>query len=886
MFLVGAVCLLAFGYQAYRYLTFDSRRPGPTGEVLADLEEIDHIPLEHGAAKGFNVIVISLDTTRADHLECYGNTAIRTPNLNAMAENGVLFANAFTPSPSTLPGHSSIFTGLYPYHHGARANGTFKLDPSHTTLAEILKQQGYNTCGAIGAYVLDSRFGIGQGFDQFYDDLSKGKKWAPHMFRERPAEYTNEVIFEWLEEHAPKADGNEPDSPFFMWIHYFDAHAPYMPAEPFRSQYAKNLYDGEIAYVDANIGNLLAKLDGLGVRDNTLIVVAGDHGEGLGEHGEQTHSLLTYDATLHTPLIFHSPKLLPNGHVIRKQVCNVDIAPTILDLLGVDSDRQFDGVSLARDSQTWHKGIYFETIATAVLHGWAPLFGVRHDDLKYIHAPTPEIYDLKDDPRELVNLFTQRTEQAVALSKELDDHIGDDPFRQNAPVQLTAMDPAVAKSLKALGYVGSKAGDDLNLAEAAKYDPKDMVPHWERITKAENQIAAGEFNEGVAGLEECLEEVPDDVYALRNLGSAYITMGKLDEAEKCFTKALSLEKRDSGIYLGLARVYVRQRKFDQAEEALDKAEAIDPLDAAVWGSRGALAANRNQPAKAEEYYLKAIEMDPGTTGPNAYVQLGQMYMGSMQLDKAREAFEKAIELDNLNPAAHSGMADVLISEDKLDEAEQELKIAVRFDPNQPYVLATLASLYDKKHDFEQARSLVDRSLAINENSVAALNVLGLIEKHTGHLDKAMELFRKALEIQPLYLASNINLAQCHAALDEKEQAVKIFEKVLARNPNVPIALANVGVYHATHNRPQQAIRFLTRAVRVQPDYALAHSNLGALLMEQGKPKQAIFHLRRGLELDPDQQGHEAMEHELRKLERAMEAATQPAPTEQPAETSP
>lgn len=887
LFLVGAACVLAFGYQAYRYLTFESRKPRATGKILAKLDEADHIPVEHGAAKGFNVIVISLDTTRADHLQCYGNTAIRTPNLNAMAQNGVLFANAFTPSPSTLPGHSSIFTGLYPYHHGARANGTFKLDPPQTTLAEILKQQGYNTCAAISAYVLDSRFGIGQGFDQFNDDLSKGVRWAPHMFRERPAEYTNEVIFEWLDEHAPKPAEDEPGSPFFVWIHYFDAHAPYMPAEPFRSRYAKNLYNGEIAYVDMNIGKLLAKLDDLGVRDNTLIVVAGDHGEGLGEHGEKTHSLLTYDATLHTPLIFHSPKLMPKGHVIRKQVSNVDIMPTILDLLGVDSDLEFDGVSLIKDSQTWHEGIYFETITTLTMHGWAPLFGIRHDDFKYIHAPTPEIYDLKNDPKELVNLFGQEAEQAVALSKELDRHVGDDVFRQGAPVQMASMDPDVAENLKALGYVGSVTGDELDVAAAAQFDPKDMVPLWENVSHANNLIAAGEIREGVKILEEYVEEVPDNIYARGCLGQAYLSMSKIDEAEKTFLRILEIgrqkagSKIDPGHLVTLGRIYLRQRKFDEAEEQIELALEMEPEHARAISALGALAAAQGDKEKAEAYYRQAIEIDPGSTGPSAYVELANMFLYSLEHEKAREAFNQAIELDKLNGAAHLGLGSILVEEDKLDDAMEEFEVAVRYMPNHPSLLASLAMLYDKQHQADKAMEFIERALTVNESCLPALNNQGLILKHAGDLEKAMDAFNRALELSPGFLPARLNLALCYVARREEEKAVAEFIIVLRYNPAIPQALANVGAYHANHGRPARAKQFLARALQLAPDYALAHANYGSLLLQEGNRREALVHLKKSLELDPDQAGKEDLEYRVGQLAVSVKAAEASAATTQP-----
>ena len=247
--------------------------------IVPKLEQVAGIDTPPALLRDFNVLLITMDTTRADHLRAYGHTGVETPNLDSLAQRGVLFSQAITPSPSTLPAHSSIHTGLYPFHHGARANGTFRLTDDVQTLAETFQAAGYQTGAAISAFVLDGRFGLPQGFDDYNDDLSKGVKHSPHMFRERPAEFTNEVVFRWLDEHAPAGK-------FFYWAHFFDPHAAYLPPEPYRSKYAHDRYSGEIAYTDAQIGKLLEKLESLGVRDRTLVVLTADHGEGLGEHGE------------------------------------------------------------------------------------------------------------------------------------------------------------------------------------------------------------------------------------------------------------------------------------------------------------------------------------------------------------------------------------------------------------------------------------------------------------------------------------------------------------------------------------------------------------------------------------------------------------------------
>lgn len=872
LFGIGFVCLAIFAFQVARY--YRAKPIEPTGEIMAGLEETDRIPAHPGDVEGFNVLIITMDTTRADHLGCYGHLGIQTPNIDALARSGVLFANAFTPSPSTLPGHSSIHTGLYPYHHGARANGTFVLSPESRSLAEILRDAGYATGAVISAYVLDSRFGLDQGFDTYDDDLSKGIKHGEHMFRERPAEFTNEKAFAWLDAHA--------DSKFFLWVHYFDPHAPYLPPEPFRSRYQKQPYDGEIAYADHEIGALVRKLDELGVRDRTLIVLAGDHGEGLGEHKENTHSMLIYDATLHTPLIFSSPTLFAQGHVVREQVSNVDIVPTVLDLLGVATETQFDGVSLLRGAAERPKSIYIETVCTLVLHGWAPLFGIRHGSAKYIHAPRPEYYDLADDPKELKNLFEQRPEEVAALSTELDRHIGEDRYGEAALAQAIPMDAETTKKMAALGYVGAVTPRSVDAEAAALLDPKDMIPHWESVQKASNLIAAGKLHEGREILEACVEEVPGDVYALRNLAQVYLSLNRLDDAENMLRQALEHEKQDPTLYVVLGRTLSRRGDFAAAEELFEHARKMDPDYAGTLVALASLAAARNRFDQAEAYYRQAIEMDPGTTGPDAYVELGMMYLSLLRYDDARKAFNSAIEIEALNGFARAGLGSILAEEGKFDEAEEEFRIANRFEPGQPVFMANLAGLYDKKREYDKAKALAEQALAINDSCAPALNNLGLIMKHLGDMDKAIELFERVLDSQPAYLACRLNLAQCYLARQEEEKAAEQFEQVLRYNPAVPSALVNLGVYHFKRGRPDQALQLFQRALRADPDYALAHGHYGRMLLQSGRVREALFHLRRSLELEPDQPGYEELEHQVRVLAERLGAFASPDPTTRPA----
>ncbi len=872
LLIAGALaCLMVIGALARGGCRKDAPPPqGPTPEAGSQSIEGDRIGLSSGAASGFNVLLITLDTMRADHLGCYGHRGIQTPNLDALAGRGVRFAKAFTPSPSTLPGHGTILTGLYPYRHGARTNGSHKLGPQNVTMAEVLKENGYATMAAISAYVLDSRFGPDQGFDLYDDDLSRGVKYSNRSIRERPAEFTNEVVFGWLDRHVR--------SKFFVWVHYFDAHAPYLPPEPYRSRYAAQPYDGEIAHVDEQIGALLARLDKLGLRDKTLVIVAGDHGEGLGQHGEATHSLLVYDATLHTPLIFHNPALFLQGYVVEHAVTNAAIMPTVLDLLGIESEQQFDGASLLQPAAQWPQQLYAETITTLIHHGWAPLFALRDSKLKYIHGPRPELYDIVEDPDELVDLIDRRPEDVVALAAALNGHIGVDSFGEKAITQATALDRETAAKLAALGYVGSVVDPEgIDLEAAVRMDPKDAILHFEKVQHAGHLIEAGNFHEGVTLLETAVDEVPGDTHTLRSLGGAYLTMGRTDDALRLFLRSLEIDSGNAGVHTRIARIYIGQRQFEEARSMLEQAKALDPKYAAVYAAEGALAVSLGRPDEATRLFERAIEMDPGTTGPQALVEMGLLHLRVLDYDKARQAFKRAIEIDAFNGMAHAGLGSILVKEDKNEEAGQEFAVAARFAPNRPVLLANQAGLYDKLGEYEKAKSFAEQAIGVNPKCAPALNNLGLIVQHTGDPDRAMELFNRVLKNEPRELASRINLALCYLAKGLEDKAAEQFEETLKHNPDVPIALANLGVYRANHGRSDLALDYFERALQADPSYALAHAHYGTVLLQRGQARKALFHLKKTLELDPTQPGHEQLERQVRHLEQSFPPNAPPDP---------
>lgn len=835
-------------------------REAITGEIALESEEVDHIEAPQGALSDYNVLVITTDTTRADHIGCYGNRGVKTPVIDQLASEGILCAHATTPSPSTLPAHSSLLTGLYPNHHGARANGTFRLEDKVTTLAERLKDDGYNTGAFISAFVLDSRFGLGQGFDLYHDDLTKGMKYSANMFRERAAELTNEPATKWLREHA------NDDKPFFMWVHYFDPHAVYLPPEPFRTQYKHDPYDGEIAYVDSQIGVLLSQLEELGVRDKTLVVYTSDHGEGMGEHGEQTHSLLIYDSTLHVPMIWHAPAGLPQGKLIDRQTCLIDVAPTILHLLGKDVPEELDGINLCQQPEEEKRSVLIETISTMTMHGWAPLVGVRRDDFKYILAPTPELYNLTDDPDELTNLHDDTPQLVKELGGQLANWLGDDPYLANkGGIDLGNMevDDEAMRRLAALGYIKTSSADDVEMEE--RLDPKDQIAQWETVQKAIHLKAEGKPLTAITMLERALAESPGDVYARSILAHAYQQVGETERAMTNLQLAIETEPNNEGLWLSIAGIHLKQRNIVEAEAAIEEALKIQPETAQAFLLRGQILLQGGDPNEALRLYHKALEMDPGTTGPNAYNSIGMVHLVYGRFDEARDAFNNAIRLDSLNATAHDGLANILIHQGRTEQAMRELQIALKFDPNQTRALATLASLLSQKGDQDKALEVAQRALDISPKFGILHNNLGLIYRRIDNQELAEKHYQQAIEYEPHLGEAYVNLAQLYRKQGKEEDSIKQFQAAIKASPYRPnaIALFNLGVHYYNEGEIPKAIAFYVRALRTNPDYAKVHRYLASIyaMPEYHRPKLAMFHLRRTLELEPDQEGAE----ELRKL---------------------
>jgi arylsulfatase A-like enzyme/Flp pilus assembly protein TadD len=793
--------------------------------TLPKLEQASGIDAPPALLRDFNVLLITMDTTRADHLRAYGHTGVETPNIDGLAQRGVLFSHAITPSPSTLPAHSSIHTGLYPFHHGARANGTFRLTDDVQTLAETFQAAGYRTGAAISAFVLDGRFGLPQGFDDYNDDLTKGIKHSPHMFRERPAELTNEVVFRWLDEHARAGK-------FFYWAHFFDPHAAYLPPEPYRSKYAHDRYTGEIAYTDAQIGKLLEKLETLGVGDRTLVILAGDHGEGLGEHGEQTHALLMYDSTLHVPMIYSAPPPFPQGVRASDQASLVDVMPTILDLVDIAAPPDLDGRSLREPAPSGQRALYIENLSTQVLHGWAPLLGVHRGDYKFIHAPTPELYALRGDPRELVNRYEDEPLIAADLHAQLQGFVGDDPYMGTAAQQNLPLDAETEELLRSLGYVFTAEDAVPATPDSYRLNPKDMVHHWEKVQAAVNQHIRGEVAEAIRNLEQALVEVPEDRWARQVLAGAYQTYGEYEKAYEMIQSVAERQPDDAATLSSLGSVLLMLNRVEEAEEELRRALELDPRSGPARLALARIAGRRHDELTQRALLHEVIEVDPGTSGPAAYNAIGRLELKKRALAPARVAFEAALEIDRMT--------------------------SLRFRPAQPQTLTTLAQVLRDQGELGPAIELCERALAMSPKLATAYNTLGRIHRVQGDEVRAREMYETAIEYAPRFDVPHLNLAQLLLGAGREDEALEEFRTAARLNPFNYIALANLGVKAFKDRDWQPATALFDRAIRVRDDYPMAHKYLGLIHAELDQPVASVRHLERSLELDDKQPDAEQM----------------------------
>ncbi len=712
-----------------------------------------------GTSGPLNVVLITADTIGADMLGCYGNRDTETPRLDGLAKAGIVYENATTTAPLTLPAHTSIMTGAYPMSHGVRDNVGFYVRPNQVTLASILKHAGYATGAFVGAFVLDGRWGLGLGFDRYADDFdaSDAAVVSPDSVRHQGEVVLGKALT-WV--------GGVKQKPFFAWIHFYDAHAPYAPPEPYRTRYGHEkwgLYRGQVAHVDALVGQVLDWLDRNGLKDRTVVAFVGDHGESLGRHGEDSHGVLVYDATLHVPMIVRAPGDALSGR-FESEVRTIDLLPTLLDLLGISVPASVEGQSLL--GPTRNRVAYSESFNAKHEYGWSELRSLHTDSYHFIEAPRPELYDVHRDPEELNDLAAAKPDLLHGFERELDelvarDHADDDPLR--------SIDDASRRRLASLGYTdGGRSGpsgprpvnpiDRIGSVNLLKQAEADLVggrldaagEKAARVTASDPDAVAaynilgnvalkkGEPRRALDSYQQALARNPEYRAALFNIAVAYYALKKPDAAVAAWQHLVRLDPRDIDARLRLAQLAAQAGDAPRASSLFQQLLSEQPQSAEAAEGLGTLALSRGDLQSAETYLTRAATINPALLDVHydlgvvlhgrsdyagaereyrleiaahpdnvkAYHYLGLLYAQMNNFDGQLEAFQAVVRLDPSVAQAHFLLADALFEKQQLAAALDHVQRAIALDPNQqqPYLL--LAAIEDKLgHTSERERAL-------------------------------------------------------------------------------------------------------------------------------------------------------------------------------------
>jgi len=581
-----------------------------------------------------NVFVVTIDTLRPDHLHCYGYANIQTPNLDALAQRGVLFENAVAQAPLTPPSHASIFTGQYPTVHHVRNTGGFILPSSSRPLARILQEQGWDTAAFVSSAVLKKVIGFNNGFDLYDDQMPRqGNKEEFGEDAERRGGDTVDRAVHWLSRQSGK--------PYFLWVHLYDPHLPYDPPDFFKQKYRGRPYDGEIAYTDQQLGRLLEAVGKKAPAGKTIIAVLSDHGESLSEHGEFTHGVFLYDATLRIPFLM-SGTGIPAGSRVKQQVRSIDFLPTLLALLGGKPPANIQGVNLvpAFSGKTVDTAIsYEETLYPKLALGWAELRGIRTNRWKYIRAPKPELYDLAQDPKETTNVLREHPAEVERLSAQLTDVVGNGGSEK---VEAKMVDERQMAQLRSLGYLSgfSPQGYDLN---GRGPDPKDQVGILKLLYAAENPAAPLPEARRIALLQQALREDPNNPSLYHQVGGELEKTGRYAEALRLYQTALQHGVENGRLHSRIADLSLRKGNKDAAIVEYEKAAQFNPSDLESQTNLATAYLEKGRASDAERVFKFVVASDPDSAvGHNG---LGLIAIQKHDMPSARAEFEKAVQID-------------------------------------------------------------------------------------------------------------------------------------------------------------------------------------------------------------------------------------------------
>ncbi len=722
---VGLAVVTALAYVGYRLLSAPTTAPD-----IASLR----------GDRQMNVMLVTLDTTRADRIGAYGYDDIETPAFDGLAAAGVTFLRAYSATPLTLPSHTSLMSGTYPPYHGVRDNGAFVAPDDLDTLGELFRDAGYRTGAFVSSFVLDGRFGLAQGFDTYFDEFEVPRtRMIALASIQRPASDVVDAALAWSRQ--------DPSAPFFLWVHMFDAHTPYEPPPEFRDRYPERPYVGEIAYADTQLRRLIAWLDSSGRREDTFVIVAGDHGESLGEHGEIEHGFFLYEATIRVPLVISTPFAAYQGVRRSEPVSLVDIMPTILTLVGLPIPSEVQSQSLvpllgAGAPERTDSLVYSETYYPRLHFGWSELRVLLSPEYKLIMSSEPELYDLASDPDEAVNLSQQRAATTELLRQQADTLVAD--YEQDGGLaEAVTLDEETRRRLAALGYLGNFA-DSIEDDTEIRASPVGKIDIYNDLLRARSLTLRSELAEAESLFRGIIAADPGVIDAYQALGNLLSDQERYPEAIPVFEEAIARKPDDIGMVLFLANAQMRSGRTDDAERVLtDFADVLEP-DARVQ------------------------------------LSLGGIYQRSGRHEEAIAAFNQALELDPNMAGAHVGLASAHMQLGRIELAQPQLDRAQELNDQIPELHFTWAQLFERRGRLNEAIAAYRRELEISPGHLMSAFNLSLIHRNLQDLEQEERYLQLALTIDPMFPRARLFMARIHLVRGQGyEEAIELVEGALA-----------------------------------------------------------------------------------------------------------
>ena len=816
--------------------------PVAATEAPAPFELVSERP--HGiGGEGLNVLLVSVDTTRADHLGCYGHTGVDTPNIDRFAAEGTRFALCISSAPLTLPSHTTMLTGSYPFVHGARDNGIFFVDQDNVTLAEIFKDAGYATHAEVAAVVLNDRYGLDQGFDTYGDVEPREIKVNFRKLRHFAVTSDDEGeqvidIPDPVGENERKAvsitdagialltDKARAGEKFFIFLHYFDPHWPHEAPESFMSRF-RDGYLAEISYFDEQFGRVLQAVKDLGLDDETLIVLTSDHGEGRGQHGEMTHSTFLYDTTLHVPLIFRAPGRVPAGQVVETQVRLLDIAPTIVDFVRLDRTEQMQGTSLlplvAEPGRSERLVCYSDTLVPQHSLNYSPLRSLRTNDWKFILAPRNELYELSGDPDEIFNLAGIDESRVQAMRQEMWDLIAESPPPPGGRGSWRTPDSEEVRKLAALGYVSSTSMNDPSLTTGSELDhfepvglhPRDRLEVIESWAAGLGAYRVGDYVQAEKLYRRFMELEPDNAFGPSYLGRVLMQLKRYDEAIEMFRRSVQMSPDNYLDYSSLGMLLIFTREFEEAEQCLRKAIAYDDEDVANRLNLGIILAIQGEYEPALEQFDKAMEY--ATDEPPLHLHRGMVYRAQRRFDEAAAEFDAVLAVEPGHVRAREQLAITRHQQGRTAEGIALLEATILDAPSEGSLYRALSDLHMLSGDVMGAQSVLQRMVEVLPEDGLAHKNLGSSLVSSGSVREGIEHLRIATDLVPERPLVWQALARALAASGDEAGAAATWAKLVEVAPKLATAYVQGADLYVRLGRSADAMELLRQAYELMPD---------------------------------------------------------------------